>query len=373
MRNEIDGILQDCLDRIENEGATIEDCLALYPQHKEELRELLVLSISLGDLILVSPSKEFSTNASNRLIAKLPDQPSTIGNKIRQILQSNYQLPQRQMALARILITLAIVIILGTTVVYAADAAGPGDFLYPLDRSIERIRLQVTSDPQEIVKLRLAHAAERLEEAAENIEFGYFENSKLALEAYQLEIDQFSSLMIQTNTQNRLAIETMINEGLAIHEETLRRLMTNAPEDAQEPIKNAIEASRKGLIDRESPTQTPAHNQDKNTPQRPMLETPQSPNQGEPNKPSNDPQQGPKEQITPIPTGKSPEQPIDNKPQGTSANTPQSTNADTPPGNSDDPPQGPAENTPQGPEDDAPQGTHETTPQGSTNENHAKP
>ena len=374
MHEEMDQILQDCFKRIEQEGATIEACLTLHPQHQEELSELLVLSTSIKNLNRIQPSKEFVSNSPSQLMAKLPDQQFTFGDKIRKVYQAGFQIPPHRMAWARAFIILALVIILGTSVVYAADSAGPGDLLYQLDRSIEQIRLRITSDPQEIAKIRLAHAAERLEEAAKSIERSEFENSTFAFKAYQSEIEQLPPLMEQSNNQNQIAIEAMINEGLTIHEETLRRLMNSAPEDALDSIQNAINASRKGLIGAETPTEPP---QSEEAPQGPPEDAPQGPNEHTPQTPKENPPQGPKEETTQPPATDVTPSPNVDQPQGTPQNptetTPQGNSDDKPQGNSDETPQGPNEDSPQGPNEDIPQDPSEKTPQGYNNENHAKP
>ena len=64
-------------------------------------------------------------------------------------------------------IVVAIVLLGGGGAVVASDAAVPGDFLFPLDQTMEDIRLAVASDKAE---LRLKFAEERVEELEEILE-----------------------------------------------------------------------------------------------------------------------------------------------------------------------------------------------------------
>jgi len=62
-------------------------------------------------------------------------------------------------------LVMAASVILGGGTVLAADAAAPGDLLYPVDRSLEDWRANLTHNPEALLKLQLAFAKERLAEA----------------------------------------------------------------------------------------------------------------------------------------------------------------------------------------------------------------
>ena len=64
-----------------------------------------------------------------------------------------------------ILIVTTLVALLTGGTVFAADQAAPGDLLYPLDRAIENLRLDLPGQPTGGEQLQARFAAERVEEA----------------------------------------------------------------------------------------------------------------------------------------------------------------------------------------------------------------
>ena len=65
-----------------------------------------------------------------------------------------------------LILTLLVSLITGGTV-YAADRAAPGDLLYPLDRAIENVRLDLPGSPGRAEHLQTRFSAERVQEAGE--------------------------------------------------------------------------------------------------------------------------------------------------------------------------------------------------------------
>src|SRR3990167_9258752 len=63
-------------------------------------------------------------------------------------------------------IIIAVVLLGGGATIVASDSASPGDFLFPVDRAVEEIRLAMASDETE---LRLKFAEERVEDLEEII------------------------------------------------------------------------------------------------------------------------------------------------------------------------------------------------------------
>ena len=61
-------ILNDCLDAIEAEGASVEDCLARYPEYATELETLLQLSGSAKSIVLPTPTPERLAEGEQRLL-----------------------------------------------------------------------------------------------------------------------------------------------------------------------------------------------------------------------------------------------------------------------------------------------------------------
>lgn len=70
MAEDFSVILARCLDDIEQGRRTVDDCLAAYPEHREELSELLGLVTEMKALPPVLPSAAFQAAAAARLLGK---------------------------------------------------------------------------------------------------------------------------------------------------------------------------------------------------------------------------------------------------------------------------------------------------------------
>jgi len=67
------------------------------------------------------------------------------------------------------------------TAVAAADDAGPGDLLYPIDIAAENLRLDLAGSPEAEVELRAGFAAERIAEVQRLLQDGGLEAGELAV------------------------------------------------------------------------------------------------------------------------------------------------------------------------------------------------
>jgi len=72
MTREIEAILDECLDRIQAEGLSVEECLASYPEAAEELRALLSLASDLQQSLgPANPRPDFVASSSTRMANRL--------------------------------------------------------------------------------------------------------------------------------------------------------------------------------------------------------------------------------------------------------------------------------------------------------------
>jgi hypothetical protein len=132
-----------------------------------------------------------------------------------------------------------------TGVVYAANPTQPGDLLYPVDRSMEQLRLRFASSPEQTVQLRLLFADERLAESEQLALEGDEKNLILALDAYSQTISEIAQTVDGAGDQQS-ALVVLVDDALSIHEERLNAIRADAPEQALLSLEHAIEASHKG-------------------------------------------------------------------------------------------------------------------------------
>jgi hypothetical protein len=115
--------LADCLSLLAEGRATLEDCLARYPEHAEELRRALAASQALGGARLVRPAPQFKAEARARLVAHMAAHPRR--GKGRQAAGMG-RWPVWRLAFA--LAALGVFVLTGGTAL--AQFALPGDALY---------------------------------------------------------------------------------------------------------------------------------------------------------------------------------------------------------------------------------------------------
>ncbi len=134
------------LDELERGRVSVDDCLARYPEHRQELQKLLLTAQNLQQAPSVNPSLDFKLHARKRLVKRLGEdanQSVTFGERFRRTVRGR-QRPtsvQRRPAMSWLLISAIVLSIFtggGVGVAFAADGAAPGDALYGIDLGVSR-------------------------------------------------------------------------------------------------------------------------------------------------------------------------------------------------------------------------------------------
>jgi hypothetical protein len=123
----IEHALEDCLTRMHLKGATPEECLAQYPEYRDELAPLLLAALGLGALESVNPRPEFKAKTRTRLLAHMRSNPRPASNW-RGSLAFRYAA-----SLTLLFVALA------TTGTALAQNALPGDTLFGWKLASERL------------------------------------------------------------------------------------------------------------------------------------------------------------------------------------------------------------------------------------------
>jgi hypothetical protein len=238
----------DGLERLKNTNSSIEDCAAQYPQHQDELVEILGLVSSLNSLGQISPRGRFTENAGKRLVSKLPDRNVNYGQKTRPIrrkrkIKVNFRRSFSFVQMVLLVVMLLSAITGGTA--FAADFAEPGDLLYELDLTIEQVQLKLAPNLEAVIRIHLEIADERLEEAQNKLYGAELEKSDIAFEAYRAEIATLAKLVGRENGANREALSELVDTALSKHKSILEELLKKFPSYAQPGIERALEASAK--------------------------------------------------------------------------------------------------------------------------------
>ncbi len=247
MSEEIAEILATCLERIEA-GASVESCLADYPQQAAELEPLLRMTQQMKALTNAGPRPMFARGARLNLENQLATSPKavTFERRHRRTKHEPRLLLQRRFSMSALQLFLAAVLALtGTTggVAYAANASNPGDALHGLDLAMENIQLNLTPDVASKVELRLQFASERLKEAQATFDKGDTTDGEEALNEYGTEISAAAQLVGGAGGADQDALATLLQTAQGVHQTVLTQLLDKVPDQAKEAIQKAIDAS----------------------------------------------------------------------------------------------------------------------------------
>jgi hypothetical protein len=215
-------VLDECIEAVESERKTIEKCLIQYPKHRAELQQLLPLVSALHHAPRIRPPAGFRDGARQRLLARLPEihRYATDQRSRRHSRQRKSPLAWRRGFGVAWLAAIVVVVSLaaGAGMAYAADGAAPGDALYNLDRSIEELRLALTSDPRASFELQLALASERLEEAKKALGEEKTDRFNEAMDDYDGAVHTIAGTLQSSAAVDKAVLGGLLDEAIASYD-----------------------------------------------------------------------------------------------------------------------------------------------------------
>lgn len=265
--NELADALAACLDSIERGERTVEECLGLYPEHREELASLLGTASSVRERAGVSPRPGFRLTSRQRLLERLEPHQHPLKRWFLRRTRNNTApvFSLRPALLWTIILVLAVSLIGGGTA-YASSSALPGDDLYPLKLSVEEARLFLADDAVD-VSLSVQFAQNRAEEIQALIETDRDEDLSLAVDLFSDQVIAATdslAVLAQTEPERAARLGSQLDQTLATHTEKLNSLLTTVPDAAKPAIERALLASSRGqgavhdLIENVPPANGPA-------------------------------------------------------------------------------------------------------------------
>ena len=282
--------------------------------------------------------------------------------------------------LTAILLALAVSFGGAGATVYAAQAALPGDVLYPVKIGLEDAQVALSANEATGARLSLDFAERRMEETMALIARGRYGDLPTAADRLESEAERVTEAfgpVAQVNPEYARTLLESLDTALARHAQVLSNLLVTLPVEARPAILRAVQvcdASRQRARDRirqqwrtEQPDDVPLGPPD-HAPQEPPDDAAQGPPDDAPQAPPGDAPQGPPDDAPQGPPGDAPQGPPEDAPQEPPDDTPQGPTDDAPQGPTDDAPQGPTDDAPQGSPDDAPQDPPDDAPQGPPDE-----
>jgi Domain of unknown function (DUF5667) len=246
MNEPIAEILAKCLERMEA-GASVESCLADFPGQAAELKPLLQLTQQMNHLSKVGPRPAFARNARLQLENQLMTSGTAVTFKqLNRHTRQEHNLLQRRFSMSMLQLILATVLALTATTAgtaYAANASSPGDFLHGLDLAMENVQVNLAPDVWSKVQLRLEFASERLTEAQATFSANDPADGLEAMNEYGTEISAIAQTIGSADGADQEALALLVETAQGVHKDVLTNLLDKVPEQAQESIQKALNAS----------------------------------------------------------------------------------------------------------------------------------
>jgi len=231
-------ILDRCLQRIQTQKSSLEECLREYPDQAEELRPLLIAAVQVhGKLAPAGPSQAFRARAWKRLTTSR----GAAGPRQSQAAPRRWLSWKPAYTLASLL--LAIGLLAGSVgAAYASGEALPGDSLYGFKRGLEQAALALTATTAGDAQLLLRFADRRLAEAEQLLRRGRPADLPQALEGYENAIGELLEVAAQATDEL-----DAVADALATHELKLQEVLDQAPDQAIPGLSRALESSQHGM------------------------------------------------------------------------------------------------------------------------------
>lgn len=158
---EFETILDYCIDQMQA-GKPMEECLAQFPEYRDELESMLQMAVDLGELESPEPAAQTINNALFE-----------IGQRSRQQMQAKEHpgtfLPAfiRKPWVFRTINAVLVVVVLFFGLSAASADSVPGNILYPFKKFTENVQFLMTTGKQDKAELRLTFSEKRLKELSE--------------------------------------------------------------------------------------------------------------------------------------------------------------------------------------------------------------
>lgn len=219
--------LQECLLALEA-GATIDKCVAQYPEFEDELRSLLRIATTVREVSHVAPSLQFKQATRQRIVDLQPPAARRVGvdGRVRETSpRSWWQRIGRMLSQLRLGPTLAgaaaalILLVLVTgSVVSASGNSMPDSALYPVKRLTEQVQLALADDRIDQTSLHLRFADRRIKEAVT-----VPDKAPALVSDYQRELESALAMLIRLHEEgvDRSRLESLARAKLDQQRTTL--------------------------------------------------------------------------------------------------------------------------------------------------------
>jgi hypothetical protein len=207
MNNDLETILDTCLNQIEAHAADIDECLARYPEEAAQLKPLLLAATTLSHARDLMPDPAYKARARTQLNMYMQQHPQR--RRVSPVFW--------RFAVGAVTMLLVFFLASGTAF---AQSALPGDALYNWKLTSEYVWRVTSSDP---LATDLAISNRRLNELVAVANSGDDERRARALENYEQFLVRFSTVQDEKDLERIVPVlrsqhESLIQAGVSIPE-----------------------------------------------------------------------------------------------------------------------------------------------------------
>ena len=238
MDSQMEKILDICLEKIE-EGIPLDKILMEYPEHREELRELLTIAKDIENAPLPSLRDEAMDFCLIKVHKALQLQKKTVWRARLPRLQWPRLLPFPSPSWAKALAFVLILVFVSWGGVNLSADSLPGDPLYPIKLATAKVRCFLTIEPEGKAKLRLAYSEERAQELVRCLD----EKGELNIRVLQAMLAEAALVMdnIPTLPKDKgIAYCLKLEHLCAFHKDILEGLKSKVSSSQRQDLENAI-------------------------------------------------------------------------------------------------------------------------------------
>ena len=253
----LEKIVQSCLDSLQDGQGTIDTILARYPGLESELRPRLESAVWLSShRDAFNPRPGFVRASRSRLVAQIQEEMKTAPAPAVPLSVNTFWRFWQNLFRSRDVFQLAVVLVLviafitvSSGVALAAQSALPGEPFYSVKISLENVQIAVTPSQNKVAQLRIAFAQKRLVEMQSLILEGRYEYVPQTVANFELQVDQAVKLMNTVTDQNpdkgrELALQ--LQQTLTEQSTVLQVLAGVVPQETKPEVERAIKTSMFG-------------------------------------------------------------------------------------------------------------------------------
>ncbi|MCH7541517.1 hypothetical protein IH981_01935 [Patescibacteria group bacterium] len=139
--------------------------------------------------------------------------------------------------------TILFIFFISSGTIYASQNSLPGQFLYPVKKTLEAVQIRLTADPQERANLQIQLTDKRL---AEIQKLSKKQSSGLEKATTEYEKAVGAALENAKKSNHGGGALNQLEEKLNHHAQVLEKTSKESPSQAQGTLKKALNASQKG-------------------------------------------------------------------------------------------------------------------------------